>query len=358
MEPVALPIVPKRLYDEAPSSWLRRIGELYEVDPHSILDEWLSLHSTDSICRRTSIESRIDACTASVIAQRTRLPEELSDSLIVGPKTWVTESPEELPVCAQCLLSDDQAERPRYKRNEWSYCWRATCSKHGALLVYTPNISDQACTQSRPWHPAKKSALSSSRHSTRPRKSNHVKDTRAIDSIREIESAILRALHGRAPYRKFWGPIKAPEFLMVVQDVASFVLTNFSERPLAPICTLDVAQFSQSGEVACFARRPRPHLPWTGASKVVTLASVGDPGLRRCALFWVRDLMHLTSVRQWTDPSSNSNRTRRQAKTLNRQCSEGLAWLAHRMQQWPPEYRDTWWASTRILGLPISAQPD
>ena len=349
----ALPIVPRRLPGEATSSWLHRIGKVYEVDPHSILDEWLAGAIPDFTTSRTSIESRINPRTISIIAHRTRIPQSMADSLIAGPASWVTESSEELPVCPKCLLSDDRNGSTRYKRTEWSYSWRTTCSRHRSILIYSEEWSDQSQVAKGFGKVIKRPALAGSmRSASIPLKStNHVKDHFAIASIREIETAIRRALAGHGPPRKLWGPIGAQDFLMVVQDVASFVLTNFSDQPLPPICTMDLEQFSRSGEIACFARRPRRREPWSEHSKVATLASIGDPGLRRCALFWVRDLMHMNSTRRWINVHLRTDRVRRQARTLERQCSEGLAWLAQRMERWPAKYRNNWWASTRILGL-------
>ncbi len=129
------------------------------------------------------------------------------------------------------------------------------------------------------------------------RTSHQTKDRAALIAIREIESTITGALAGRCPSALRWGPINADKFLAVVQDVAAFVHSNFSSRSMAPICTIDVHRFARSYPIGCFARRSRIHAPWSIDVAANTLAQVCDPGLRRCALYWTRELMHAASAR-------------------------------------------------------------
>ena len=55
-------------------------------------------------------------------------------------------------------------------------------------------------------------------------------------AIQEVQTAIRRAIAGEAPNAVTWGPLRAGEFLRIVQDVTSWALTNFEDfraRPAA-----------------------------------------------------------------------------------------------------------------------------
>ena len=55
-----------------------------------------------------------------------------------------------------------------------------------------------------------------------------------ISAIEEMEMVIRRAIAGEAPDAFTWGPLRANDFLQIVQDVTSWALTNFEAFKARP----------------------------------------------------------------------------------------------------------------------------
>src|SRR5271167_4875322 len=53
-------------------------------------------------------------------------------------------------------------------------------------------------------------------------------------AIEEMEMVIGRAIAGEAPDASTWGPLRASDFLPIVQDVTSWALTNFQPFKARP----------------------------------------------------------------------------------------------------------------------------
>ncbi len=346
-----LPIVPSRYAGEAMSCWLERVGALYDHTAGELLDEWLVPLETGSN-RRQSVEERLTDRAAVLASQRLRLPVSVAGELLTGPPGWVVSDPNDVAVCPRCLLADDLNHQPRYRRIEWACCWRVTCVTHRCPLLQMPKwrTTDVAClvgTNSR------RTALGRRLPSNRTRAARVGPPIGpAIAAVREIERVIEAALNGRRPRQARWGDIDSEGFGVVVRDVSSFLLTNFSPRSLPAICTADAGRFADPAPVGFFTRRAQPWSPWTTCADALTLANAGDVGLRRCALFWTQELMHANSARPWIDPILRASRSRRLSAILERQCSAGLEWLSARVTNWPAEYRQSWWSGMRLVGAP------
>lgn len=349
----ALPIVPPRYPGEALGCWLDRVGGIYDRTAGQLLDEWLHAYERDAPSGRRGLEARIDLATAPLVAQRLRIPASDANALISAPTGWVVEDPKDVAVCPACLHGDDLLGRPRYRRAAWTHCWRVTCPAHRRPLFRMPDWrrADVARLVGAQGH---RRTVLGRRILSHANPSSRSGDPigPAIVAVRELENVIEAALLGRRPARARWGSIEAADFAAVAMDVSSFLLTNFSDRAMRPICVQDLKRFVDSAHVGFFSRRSQPHQTWSEMTGPLTLANAGDVGLRRCALFWTRELMHARSARPWIDAGLRDNRPRRQAAVLNRQCSTGLAWLAERMTRWPTGYRENWWTGTRLLGLP------
>ena len=111
--------------------------------------------------------------------------------------------------------------------------------------------------------------------------------TRAVE---RMETAIDRAIGGHDPDNRIWGPLSASEFLIVVQDVTTWALSNFEcfhARPEAenlPTGVRIVADFY-------FTMMPRHLPPFASESDVRTLRKTAEPGLRAAALWWAEALL-------------------------------------------------------------------
>ncbi len=305
--------------------------------------------------QRMSVEARLTPQQVQSIAAALRVP-----ACEIGPlpgqlTDWLLHSDADMAVCPHCLMDDDQQRRVRHRRLSWVHAWRVTCETHRQLLIHLPRWSTQDLHVWTRKEVSQRTALG--RLALQPRKPAHSDPGYspvgiAIRAVRQIETAIDSALAGRSPRRCDWGGLDAETFLRVVRDVTSFVLTNFRERPWAPICTMDLRRFGDRSPALarCFTRPASQRLHAPG--QPVDLAWAGNVGLRRCALFWARELMHARTSRPWLENALKNDPIRRQTMVLQRQTAEGLAWLATRMRDWPQEYQNRRWIGMRRVAHP------
>lgn len=146
---------------------------------------------------------------------------------------------------------------------------------------------------------------------------------------------------GRRPHPASWGDIGAEEFLQVVHDVTTFVLTRFDsddQRPL--LCVRELHRFDDGASVHCFkrTRQRQTEMGQGGFPDLMSLRSVGAVGWRRCALFWARELMHARTARPWLPLPLKRDRQERQRAAVGYQSEAGIAWLAESARHWPERY--------------------
>jgi hypothetical protein len=278
-----------------------------------------------------------------------RLAEGHDRLLITAPSGWVIEDVGDLPVCPTCWAYDLDPRGGPYPRSSWLQAWRVLCPIHGCLLDSLSAMRSRKRTTIR-----KSSALSKSIKPPRPPGRMRLgrpplpklSIAHALRAVGEMEQTITLALSGVSPHPKYWGPIDGDAFTAVVRDVTTFLLTNFSDRRLTSLVSLDLQRFAAASTVRCFVSSPR-----YGSRKrapigtLVTLAHIVDPAARRAALFWTRELMHTRSMRHWNPKVNYVPRARRQVAILQHQNDEGLAWLIERSNDWPADYRKRWWGS-------------
>jgi hypothetical protein len=164
-------------------------------------------------------------------------------------------------------------------------------------------------------------------------------------AVERMETAIDRALGGHDPDNRIWGPLSASEFLIVVQDVTTWSLSNFEcfcARPEAenlPTGVRIVADFY-------FTMVPG-HLPPFASG--FSLRKTPEPGLRAAALWMAAALLAkqeaYTRVETVEPPA-------RQWRLLKRRTPTGLYWLFQQMAAWPRRYtRHQWMDLNSILVL-------
>jgi hypothetical protein len=169
-----------------------------------------------------------------------------------------------------------------------------------------------------------------------------------LRAVERIETAIDRALDGDDPDSRVWGFISASDFLVVVQDVTTWALSNFecfSARPEAenlPNGVRIAADFH-------FTMMPRRLLPFASGSSVRTLRKTAEPGLRAAALWLAEALLAKQETYngvETVDPPA------RQWRLLKRRTPTGLYWLLQQMTAWPRRYiRHQWMDINSILAL-------
>ena len=144
MNPVSpLPIVPPRLAGEALCSWLSRVGAVYDLDAHRLLDEWIGPLPAVPLQQRMSVEARLTPQRARSIAPALRVPACEIEPLPGQLTDWLLHSDADMAVCPHCLMDDDQEQRVRHRRVGWVHAWRVTCETHSQLLIHLPRWSTQ-----------------------------------------------------------------------------------------------------------------------------------------------------------------------------------------------------------------------
>ena len=285
----------------------------------------------------------------ATVAHFMRMPDQ---SKSVDPSLeWIVLHGADTPVCPLCLLEDDEVNRPRYRRIDWNLAWLTRCSVHRTPLIRLPNW---ATAPVRAWRNPRFHRRSASGRivqvAQRRRQvsaSERVPIRIANNAVNQIERTIRAALMGRKPRADRWGNLSAKQFLDIFEDVSSFVLTRFSHSKA--LCTTDTGYFIDHAPVRFFTRVSRPTYQSYERYGVASLEAVGDVGLRRCALFWTRELMHIDTARPWLPINQQNSRFRRLDVALHRQPIEAQGWLAQRALEWPDEYRTSWWADMAAI---------
>ena len=170
----------------------------------------------------------------------------------------------------------------------------------------------------------------------------------AMRAVERVETAIDRAIEGYDPDYRVWGFIGALDFLVVVQDVTTWALSNFECFPARPEAE-NLPNGVRNPADFYFTMLPRRLLPFASGSSVRTLRNTAEPGLRAAALWLAEALLAKQESYigvETVDPPA------RQWRRLKRRTPTGLYWLLQQMTAWPQRYvRHQWMDLNSILGL-------
>jgi hypothetical protein len=346
---VPLPLVPPAFEHELLGSWMQRTASVYDCSAHQLLDGWMGP------CPRArwtpSVEMRVvEGRATTLVAHHMRASSSSVTSMLPDHPGWLVACDDDVAVCSRCLLDDDAAASPRFRRRDWAECWRVRCVRHRAILVDMPDWSSCRLAAQDGGRALMRNAsgkiVGVGRNSTnRLNEGASVRVGVALKAIAQMETAIGGALAGRRPHAPSWGDIDADGFLQVVRDVTTFLLSGFSSIDPKPFCGKDLYRYRDDAAVRCFERR-RPRCMGSEQGETSTLASlaqVGSVGWRRSALFWACQLMHARTAQPWLPGPLKRDRQLRQSTALKRQTSAGMDWLADRMMRWPERYRSQRW---------------
>jgi hypothetical protein len=349
---LALPIVPPAADNELLGSWIQRTASVYDLSAHQLLDRW-QVAPGPKAGTMPSVEMRVVGANAvPVVADRMRAPLRTVAAMIPEATDWIVACDADVAVCPPCLSDDDANRKARFRRRGWAQCWQVLCPQHRISLV---DMQDWRSRQLEPAHidrPHQRNANGwivalgngRGRGARGGRRGFSVRT--AIGAIAQLEGAIRGALAGRRPHAPSWGNIEPEDFLRVVRDVTTFVLSRFEpDDQRRPLCIRDLHCFTAGASTHCFERfRQRQKCAGQGGlADVASLAQVGEVGWRRCALFWARELMHARTERSWLPLSLRRDRYERQRASLADQSRAGIEWLYDRAQQWPEGYRRQRW---------------
>lgn len=342
----ALPRIPPPLPDELLGSWLKRTAQFYEIAAHELLDDWLIPRLADA-----SLEQRIVQSGAlDDVAARLRTPLAAIETMIPAEATagWMVTSATDLAACPMCLQEDDNARRPRYRRTSWAQAFRIRCAQHRSLLV---NLPDWPYASLLAWHQPPRhrrnacGAIVHIGHGDNQAAVPLPSITTPINALARFEQTLQNALAGVQPRTGAWGHLGPEEFLLVVQDVAAFVLGVFGPGQHRPLCA-EPLRFHDPGPSRCFLREPFAHTRrYDRALGSMSLAHAGSVGWRRGAMFWTRELLHTRSLLPGHRPWDPQDRHGRQVNTLARASDAAVAWLTERARHWPRIYREARWRS-------------
>jgi hypothetical protein len=268
------------------------------------------------------IEVALEDSNLDQLATATQLPPARLLEMRPDPLEWTLTDTDVCTVCGVCLDEDLCHDRDPYLRAEWRQSWRIFCSVHEVRLlpctmtVFTSNASEASLIEKIDDLYAHCDLVQDNINRAFGSNRDFFHLTLAIE---EVEMVVRRAIAGDAPDAFNWGPLRANDFLQIVQDVTSWALTNFE------------AFKARSDAI------------------VRTLSSVNDPALRCAALWWAHVLL------AESHPCCNPTRLgppSRQWNLLQSRCATGLHWLIGRMQHWPREYVRRRWSPLESLLLP------
>ena len=342
---VPLPIVPPAAEDELLGSWMQRTASVYDLSAHQMLDGW-QVAPMAKMRASSSLEIRVVSDNAAaLIAHRMRATPQVISAMLPAAPDWFVACAVDIAVCLQCLATDDSAGVPRFRRRYWGECWQVLCSQHRTPLVDMVDWRSRDLKQLLVGGAVRRNA--SGKVVAVGRQSGRGPPVRiAMNAIAQMEVVIRGALAGRRPQAASWGDIGADEFLKVVRDVTTFLLTRFDPADPRPLlCVRELNRYQDGASVHCF-ERPRQRQTEArqgGCPSLVSLASVGEAGWRRCALFWARELMHAKTARPWLPLPLKRDRQERQRAAVSYQNEAGIEWLAERVLQWPERYRAQRW---------------
>ncbi len=344
-----LPIVPPRQFHEALGSWIERTAAVYDMCGHQLLDYW-NVPAPVVGLNIANVDARISRAHPATVAQLLREIRCAPVAEQTAIAQWPTLHASDTPVCPFCLIEDDRASRPRYRRNRWTYAWLTHCREHKTALV---QLDDWRTRSLLEW-------LAPDRHrrtaagnivwfGRKPRNKNGagcIPIRFAVAAVTEIEKAIEAASNGRKPRSDRWGDLQAADFLQIAHEITMLTLTRFTAVPA--LCTTSLSRYYDNSPIGFFSRKGWHTSQTSSSSNPTMLATVGNVGYRRAALFWTRELMNISTSRQWLTRQERISRRQRIRNLLNQLPLEAQGWLATKSLDWPEEYRNLWWAGTPI----------
>jgi hypothetical protein len=345
-----LPICPRPHPQEAARSWLTRVGRVYALNPERLVGI-LGLVPFEPGSRRylaQPVEAALENSNLDQLALATQLPAKRLAEMRPDPVEWTLTHTDVCTVCGLCLDEDLCHGRDPYLRAEWRQSWRIFCSLHEVRLL----PCRMKATRGRASDPSVIEQIddlyaycgvvedSINRALGANRDFFHL-----TSALREIETAIRRAIAGESPDVLTWGPLRADEFLRIIQDVTTWALTNFEAfraRPAAEELPLGILGTGRP----YFGKAHRLQPPFDSTGAVRTLSSVNDPALRCPALWWAHVL--LAESHRCCNPSQ-MGLPARQWHLLRSQCPVGLHWIMERMRHWPAGYVRRHWTPLESL---------
>jgi hypothetical protein len=340
-----LPDCPRPRHQEAAHSWLTRVAQGYGLTADRLLGQLLTAHNS-TFC----LERAFAAPHVNVLSKATRIPRRILKRLQGAPIDWILQDRRYCNVCIRCIDSDILNEQRPFLRLPWRHAWKTLCAIHGTRLLRTDlKVLDglKVANTSAEYHRLRMISTTFEIKLDQALASN-LRVLAVMRAVERIETAIDRAIEGYDPDYRVWGVIGALDFLVVVQDVTTWALSNFECFPARPEAE-NLPNGVRNPADFYFTMLPRRLLPFASGSSVRTLRNTAEPGLRAAALWLAEALLakqeSYTGV-ETVDPPA------RQWRLLKRRTPTGLYWLLQQMTAWPKRYiRHQWMDLNSILGL-------
>jgi hypothetical protein len=340
-----LPYCPRPRREEAAHSWLTRVALGYGLTADRLLGQLLKAHNGTFCLERAFVAPHVHA-----LSKATRIPRRTLKRLQGAPIDWILQDRRYCNVCIRCIDADVLADKKPFLRLAWRHAWKTNCAIHGTRLHRTDlKIIDgpDVANASAEYHRLRSISMTLESRLDQALSSS-LRVSAILRSIERIEMAIDRALDGDDPDSRVWGFLSASDFLVVVQDVTTWALSNFECFPARPDAE-NLPNGVRSAADFYFTMMPRRLLPFASGSSVRTLRKTAEPGLRAAAL-WLAEAL-LAKQEAYTgvatvDPPA------RQWRLLKRRTPTGLYWLLQQMTVWPRKYtRHQWMDLNSILAL-------
>jgi hypothetical protein len=348
-----LPICPRPYPREAARSWLTRVAGVYELNAERLVG-LLGLVPFARNSRRflaQPVEVALDERNLAQLAVAAQLPPARLLEMRPDPLEWTLTDTDICTVCGLCLDEDLCQGRDPYLRAEWRQSWRIFCPIHEVRLLscrmsaITGTASDASVIHAIDDLYVDCGFVQDNINRALGSNRDFFHLTSAIE---DMEDVIRRAISGEAPDAATWGPLRAGEFLRIVQDVTSWALTNFEAFKARPAAEELPNGIGGTGS-PYFGKARRRQPPYDSDAPVRTLSAVNEPTLRSPALWWAHVL--LADTHRCCNPSQ-VGLPARQWHLLRLRCPVGLHWLTERMKQWPADYVRQHWTPLESLLLP------
>jgi len=349
--PQAWPVCPRPQHDESLPSWFERVGYEYAMSPALLLGA--VEHGTFGKTKIGPTPPAARLCDPSV-ADHLAVLGQLSDTERAG--LWSPHSGWELndrsfcAFCSYCCLADLTNGQSPYGRRVWQESWCTVCKTHGTALTLR-NLAHAPTNRSCWSHAALKSHgefLAANRYRDLKVPSQPAVRSIILGSLMEIEQTTAAAITGIAPNAFQWGTLTPAAFLMILQDVTTWVLTHFE-----PVRSWSVAEdFTLTEEqegYGLIGRGQRMSASDYRAGQLTrSLQDIANPKVRGAAL-WSAHALLTTCHRAASDRPSGNTPQDRQAALLAGSAPASRRWLAQRQAYWPPGYCLSRWTDVQDM---------
>jgi len=347
----AWPVCPRPQTDESLPSWFERVSHEYTMSPASLLGVIERAESGQAV---TADIPDADRLLNKAIGDRLAELGQLSASEINAlwpPKTgWELHDRGFSVYCPYCCLNDFTHGRTPYGRRCWQQSWCSICQVHSIALVHRNQIHGSSI-RSR-WLHAKlkrdRASLSTVRYHGLKVTREPLLRSSMLSCLMQLERTVAAAVSGTAPNPWIWGTLSAGEFLTVLTDVTTWLLTHFeSVRSWSAAEDLTPAEEQEGcGLVGRFRRMSATEY---GENKMTrTLCDIVFPKVRGAAL-WAAHALMATCHTAASDRPSGPSAQDRQTAWIARSSPAARQWLADRHESWPSSYRHDRWIDVRQL---------